>query len=231
MIDEKSVTPRKHQLTTPRSAALAGIIAGALFITANLLLKYAILISPTERGVWVIEDANKISLALRLVPFAGIAFLWFIGVARDRLGRREDQFFSTVFLGSGLLYLATSFIAYAIAGGLLVSRTMLDPEMDESILVFGQMTIIQIASVYNVRMSAVFMISAATLWLRTQVMPRWLVLVTYVLGLALLVLVNLSNWMTLIFPSWILGVSILILFYNYQHISQNRDETDFVDSE
>lgn len=231
MIDEISITPRKHRLTTPRSAALAGIIAGVLFITANLLLRYAILISPAERGVWVIEDANKISLALRLVPFAGIAFLWFIGVARDRLGRREDQFFSTVFLGSGLLYLATSFIAYAIAGGLLVSRTMLDPEMDESILVFGQMTIIQIASVYNVRMSAVFMISAATLWLRTQVMPRWLVLVTYVLGLALLVLVNLSNWMTLIFPAWILGVSLLILFYNYRHTSQNRDETDLVESE
>jgi hypothetical protein len=27
-----------------------------------------------------------VSLALGLLPFAGIAFLWFIGVVRDRLG-------------------------------------------------------------------------------------------------------------------------------------------------
>jgi hypothetical protein len=43
-------------------------------------------------------------LALYLVPFAGIAFLWFIGVLRDRLGELEDRFFATVFFGSGLLY-------------------------------------------------------------------------------------------------------------------------------
>lgn len=33
---------------------------------------------------------------------AGIAFLWFIGVIRDRSGAHEDRFFATVFLGSGL---------------------------------------------------------------------------------------------------------------------------------
>ena len=38
-------------------------------------------------------------LALNLVPLSGIAFLWFIGVVRDRIGEREDRFFATVFLG------------------------------------------------------------------------------------------------------------------------------------
>lgn len=231
MIEETSITPRKHRLTTPRSAAVAGIISGALFITSHFLLKHAVLVSPEERGTWVVENSGMIALALRLVPFAGIAFLWFIGVVRDRLGRREDQFFSTVFLGSGLLYLATNFIAYSIAGGLLVSHALIDAELSESILIFGQMTIIQIASVYSVRMAAVFMISAATLWLRTQVMPRWLVLLTYALGLTLLILVNLSAWMTLIFPAWILGVSLLILIYNYRHKSRERNEPDIVESE
>jgi hypothetical protein len=55
-------------------------------------------------------------LALYLVPFAGIAFLWFIGVLRDRLGELEDRFFATVFFGSGLLFLAMLFASAAVAG-------------------------------------------------------------------------------------------------------------------
>jgi hypothetical protein len=57
------------------------------------------------------------------VPFAGIAFLWFIGVIRDRLGDHEDRFFASVFLGSGLIFLATVFVAMAIAGALLAGAS------------------------------------------------------------------------------------------------------------
>jgi hypothetical protein len=42
-------------------------------------------------------------VGLYLAPFAGIAFLWFIAAIRSQLGEREDRFFATVFLGSGLL--------------------------------------------------------------------------------------------------------------------------------
>ena len=48
-----------------------------------------------------------------MAPFAGIAFLWFIGVLRNRVGALEDQFFSTVFLGSGLLFVASLFASAA----------------------------------------------------------------------------------------------------------------------
>lgn len=57
------------------------------------------------------------------MPFAGIAFLWFIGVIRDRLGDHEDRFFASVFLGSGLIFLATVFVAMAIAGALLAGAS------------------------------------------------------------------------------------------------------------
>jgi hypothetical protein len=60
-----------------------------------------------------------ISFSLNLLPFAGIAFLWFIAVVRDRLGQREDRFFGTVFLGSGLLFVAMMFNAAAAAGGII----------------------------------------------------------------------------------------------------------------
>ena len=54
-----------------------------------------------------------------LVPFAGIAFLWFIGVVREQLGNVEDRLFSTVFLGSGLLFLAMLFIGAVNSTSLL----------------------------------------------------------------------------------------------------------------
>ena len=66
-------------------------------------------------------SSNTVALALNLVPFAGIAFLWFIGVLRDRLGELEDRFFATVFLGSGLLFLAMLFASAAVAGGIIIA--------------------------------------------------------------------------------------------------------------
>jgi hypothetical protein len=55
----------------------------------------------------------------KAAAIAGIAFLRFIAVVRDRLGALEDRFFATVFLGSGLLYLAMTFTSEAMAGGLI----------------------------------------------------------------------------------------------------------------
>ena len=74
------------------------------------------------------EQSKIITFALGLLPFAGIAFLWFMGVARDRLGHLEDQFFSTLFFGSGLLYLAMTFVTVAVAGGIIAIYAV-DPDM------------------------------------------------------------------------------------------------------
>jgi hypothetical protein len=41
-------------------------------------------------------------------------------VLRDRIGTYEDRFFATVFLDSGLLFLAMLFASSAVAGGILM---------------------------------------------------------------------------------------------------------------
>ena len=104
-------------LRTPKAAAFAGIGFAFLQITSFVLLQISIPADSYERNDWLVEQASEITLALGLLPFAGIAFLWFLGVLRDRLGHLEDQFFSTLFFGSGLLYLAMTFSTAAIAGG------------------------------------------------------------------------------------------------------------------
>jgi len=71
---------------------------------------------------------------------------------------------------------------------------------------------LQISNVYALRMGGVFMLSLGTVWLRTGLMPLWLVVTTYLLALAMLVIVNLSLWVTLLFPAWVLAVSLHVLF-------------------
>ena len=70
-----------------------------------------------ELAAWLRQSARRVTLALNLVPFAGIAFMWFLGVLRDRLGALEDKFFATVFLGSGLMFLGMLFVAASAGGG------------------------------------------------------------------------------------------------------------------
>ena len=146
------------------------------------------------------------------MPFAGIAFLWFIGVVRDGFGRFEDKFFSTVFIGSGLLFLAMMFVAAAVGAGLEASNRIVgDAAAHTEVATFGQMVLLAIAKTYALRMAAVFMISLATIWLKTGLMPRWLVVVTYLVALGLLFASDISMWLTLAFPIWVLVVSVLLL--------------------
>ena len=111
----------RQAVRTPRAAAIAGILFALLLGAALIIIHVAVPSGSRDAGTWVIDDSNRraVLFALNLLPFAGIAFLWFIGVVRARMGEREDRFFATVFLGSGLLFVAMLFAAGAIAGALL----------------------------------------------------------------------------------------------------------------
>ena len=76
---------------------------------------------------------------------------------------------------------------------------------------FGQMVLLALTKTYALRMAAVFMISLATIWLKTGLMPRWLVVVTYLVAVGLLIASDISMWLTLAFPVWVLVVSVLLL--------------------
>ena len=82
------------------------MIFAVLMIVGLGLSRLAVPTDLTHPGTWLTEPDRRdaVRLALDLVPFAGIAFLWFMGVLRDRPGELEDRFFATVFLGSGLLF-------------------------------------------------------------------------------------------------------------------------------
>jgi type IV secretory pathway TrbD component len=149
------------------------------------------------------------------LPFAGIAFLWFIGVLRDRIGAHEDRFFATVFLGSGLLFLAMLFASSAMAGGaLMVYGTEPGKLMGSGLYLFGRTVTYQIMHVYALKMAAVFMVSTCTLSIRTGIFPRWMALLGYALAVLLLFSVRYRHWIPLVFPLWVLLISVHILLAN-----------------
>ena len=67
------------------------------------------------------------------------------------------------------------------------------------------------SNTYAVRMAGVFMISFATIALRTGVMSRAWAMVSYALALVLLFSIGYTLWVTLVFPAWVLAVSIFFL--------------------
>lgn len=214
--------PARPRLTglrsrSPRAGALAGILFSLLMGTYYLLIRTSVPADPTASADWMEQEGGKVRLALSLVPFAGISFLWFIGVVRDRIGRSEDQFFSTVFFGSGLLFLAMVFASSAVGSGLLASYEAVPEEvLDSGLYTFGREVTYRASNVFALRMSGVFMISLGTIWVRTRTMPRWLAVLTYVTALVLLFSVSFSLWLSLLFPAWVLLVSIYIMILNFR---------------
>jgi hypothetical protein len=195
--------------------AIAGIVFAFLFITSLTIIRLYIPQDPGDSGDWLTESRKSITLALSLLPFAGIAFLWFIGVLRDRIGELEDRFFATVFLGSGILFLSMAFISAAIAGGIILSHGMMAGNLIESgIYTFARTVAYKIVTVYAMKMAGVFMISTCTIATRIDIFPRWMALIGYALAVLLLLSSGLLYWSPLVFPLWVLMISLYILFAN-----------------
>jgi hypothetical protein len=220
----KQETPLiRAQLKTPRAAAVAGIVFSALLIAELVVFQLLVRADPRETGAWLRTSSNEVSLALSLVPFAGIAFLWFIGVLRDRLGDLEDRFFATVFLGSGLVFLALLFASAAVAEGIVLTYTA-QPEgfVDSAAFAFGCALFHELINLYAVKMASVFMISTSVIGLRTGFTPRWSVYLGFACALLLLLSGRHTGWFFMVFPVWVLLASVYILIENLGRSSPTR---------
>jgi hypothetical protein len=214
-MEEERRTEIRDRLKAPRAGAIAGIVFSILLIISLVLIRVSVPATPGDAGTWLSGSEKSVRLAMDLLPFAGIAFLWFIGVLRDRIGAQEDRFFATVFLGSGLLFLAMLFAASAVSGGLMMAYGAIPGKvLDSGIYTFARTVAYQIANVYAIRMAAVFMISTCTLAIRTGIFPRWMAFLGYVLALLLLLSPGRLYWAPLVFPLWVFVISMHVLLAN-----------------
>jgi hypothetical protein len=209
--------PLARGLRAPRAAGVAGLLFCALFLTSLLLLRdhppagasAADLKAYYEHG-----HGQYIKLVgLYLAPFAGIAFLWFIAVARSHIGHRADRFFDTVFLGSGILFVALLFTAAAAAGSLAAALRFQDVNSPVSGAVeLTRALAYSLLFTFGVKAAAVFMFVTSTIGFQTRGLPRWLVYASW--AVAALMLVSVSFWEPIIlaFPAWVAAISLVILF-------------------
>src|SRR5215469_12920945 len=201
------------QLRTPRAAAIAGILFSVLLFATFALMRLSVPGDPFEPGAWLDGNLKYVATAMNLVPFAGIAFLWFVGVLRDRLGAREDQFFATVFLGSGFLLLTMLFVAAAVFGAIIVAFHAAPEAIGHSATFhFGRGLAYGMINIYLVKTASVFMITTSTIALYTRLIPRWLAVGGYAIAVVLLFGSYYLNWSLLVFPFWVLLVSLSILW-------------------
>ncbi len=200
-------------LRTPRAAGVAGILFSVLLFAVFALMRRAVPADPLETGAWIENDQAYVVVSMNLVPFAGIAFLWFVGVLRDRLGAREDQFFATVFLGSGLLLLAMLFVAAAVLGAIIVAFHAAPAALVNSpTFYFGRGLAYGLINIYLVKTASVFMITTSTIALYTRLTPRWLAIGGFATALVLLFGSYYVDWSLMVFPFWVLLVSLYILW-------------------
>ncbi len=209
-------TPGTESLpaSPPRVVAMSGVIFAALFIASLVLLRLAVPADPADPGVWLADPASRdwVRVALNLVPFTGLAFLWFMAVLRNRIGLLEDRFFATVFLGSGLLFVAMLFTTVAVARGLVdtFGADAGDPGRSEAYRV-GRAIAYALMNTFGLRMAAVFMFVTSAIGVRTAILSRWVSFVGFAFGLVLLLVITDFPWIALLLPCWVLLVSTWIL--------------------
>ncbi|WP_406433189.1 hypothetical protein OHB00_09405 [Streptomyces sp. NBC_00631] len=215
---QTSTPPPREPLQTPRAAGVAGIVFALLLAAAMVLIRLGIPQGADAVTAQQPDPARRgaVHVALLLVPFAGIFFLWFVGVVRSHVGDAEDRFMATVFLGSGLVFTATMFAAAAVAAAVLDTAHPAGTSPSRPTWDFGQHLAYTLMTGYAMRMAAVFVCSASVIGHRLGILPRRLTLLGFLTTLALLFLSSTVPWAELVFPAWSLLLSAYIVGVSFR---------------
>ena len=208
----------RQEIRSPRSAAVAGIVFSVLMFAVMIATRAFTL----ERASQVTGNLLELwtgvaSFAITIIPFIGIALLWFTGVVREHLGEQEDRFFSTIFFGSSIILIVMLFIWGATMGASFsIINSAVGKTVDNDIFIFGFTLMNQIIGNYALRIAGIYMFSIGTIWTKSRAMPRWLSILTFVVAAGFLFFANSVREARFIFPGWVLIVSVYILILNYR---------------
>jgi hypothetical protein len=209
-------SPVASRIRSIEAAAVAGLVFAVLSFVSFLLLN-----SPPDPAApdseiiaWYSDPANRamLTLGLSLSVVSAISFLWFVAVIRRRVGDREDRFFATVFLGSGVLLTGVMLVGSATLASGAVTADLADGRVpDASVLnaLNGMGTTLLLLVL--LRIQAVFVVSTSTLALRSNAFSRWLSYFGYGIALVMFFMPILTEPIGLAFPIWVAILSIALL--------------------
>lgn len=206
----------RRALSSVESAALSGAGAAALLsLSVYLLGRQPGVRSSAEDLTWYADSGNRFTVfvGLNLAALGVVAFLWFMAVIRRRLGEREDQFFTTVFLGSGFAFgWLTITAAVCAAAPTLVVHFGDMASLDESTVALAHGLWFGLWGVGASRLAGVFMAATSTIGLRFGALPNWLSRLGLVLGALLGVTGAFAGPLDFLFTVWLAAVSLTLLF-------------------
>ncbi len=208
------------------AAGVAGLVFALLLTVVFLLLRVgAPPGDPSAFATWLESNRSRIAAATYLIPFTGIAFIWFVAAVRQRIGYGEGLFFSTLFLGSALLLVATLFVTGAAAGAMIAAAQSLDPIRTQEVAIFSRALAYALYFGFSVKMGGMFMLVVASIGRGTEALPRWLTLLSIVMGLLTLVVGTIYEPTALVFPAWVALVSVMLIRLGPRHAGASAVET------
>lgn len=232
-MDDQQVSASRPGRNIPRAlrsieaAAIAGLLHSVLSLVATGLLLRAPDPSAGDQVVadWYLDDGNQrtMILAVNLITISSIMFIWFVAVIRRRVGERENRLFGTVFFGSALLLTGAWLVAGVFFAAPAVAGQAFETVPDAGTVAMTQAGGITTTSIVATRLEAVFMIASTTVGRLSEVFPRWLVFIGYLVGVTLLVMPVPNEALTWVFPIWVAVVSAVLLIR--RDAIQQRDLT------
>jgi len=200
--------------------ALAGLVFAVLFVVGWLLIRTGPSVHSSDaRILRYYGDSGHRSLSfaagLFVVPFAGIAFIWFMGALRDRVvraGGTEHPLFSSVHLISGTVFVSAIF---GLGAAELAATWLAEAASDRAVNVDAIRAMLALeaamAQIYTLRAAAVFVAVSSTRGLRAGLFPKWFGIGGVLTALALLLVATAWRPVVLVIPVWVLVASVLIL--------------------
>lgn len=198
--------------------AAVGAVHAILFIVAFVLLAGAPGSEATDEEIVAYYSSPAGSLpslvGLYVMPFAGIAFMWFIVALRMWEAfsvKRENLLFSNLQLVSGILYVAMLSVGAAAQGVLAASATYssepIDPVLARLFPEYGSTVLV----VFAIRMAAIFVFTTSTIGRSAGVLPSWFAVAGYMVGVFMLLSATLHPALVLVFPTWLFVLSAILL--------------------
>lgn len=206
----------RQNIRSVESAAIAGVLYSILAVAALVLLQtFPDSFADIEGlNAWFSDSQNRLGLivGVNLAAISAIAFLWFVAVIRRRMGDREDRFISSVFLGSGILYIAIWLVAAAsVSAFAFAFQRFEEASVDSSTVTFLVGFAEGLILVVAPRLQGAFVLSTSTLILRTEMLPKWLAYFGYIVGFVMLIIPMVWEPTGLAFPLWVLIISVTLL--------------------
>jgi hypothetical protein len=219
----------RQRATSFEVAAIAGIVCavGWSLSLRGLVAGPGLGATQDEIAAYYAERSSpSVMVLLALMVVATIAFLWFVGVVRNRLGASETRLVGTVFLGASVLLTGLVLVgASALAApSVLVEVSGQAPDPGAAALLRALAAVV--LAVFAPRVATLVMFSTASLSRRAGALPGWLIVVTYVVGVAEFVNVTLATPTLYVFPAWIALVSIVVIVRPPSALSSARRAVD-----